>query len=783
MDEELRAAINNLTVLDILESLRGVVSFSMAERNCKAQLVDRVISQVPADKLEVLKAAGIERGENIGEMRKCKRRRLEAESEAESSTSSMNAFTVAEIQAAMNNLTVSDILESLRGVVSFSTAERNSKSLLIDRAIFELPVEKLEVLKGDGVTRGKEVEEQRNRKRKATHIRYRNKRRRLHAQSEDENSNDSEFLQLPTEEEKRSCYRRFFEATSKEALKSAVCAVCARECGAMDEQLSTWTLAEIPNVKRLIPDIQHPVYDLFDGKLLAPEGIKTGPPRLALANGLWIGRVPWQLQVLTFSEQLLVALLYPRVYVFKLFPKKIAGTRSTENLQRGMRGNICTYELSSPGITSMLQGHLMPRPPSILASLISVTFIGVGKLPKTWMGKMFRVRRHTVSDTLLWLKENNTRYYGSVKIDEQRLAELPEDGVPDEISSIVRQSTDEGLVDQESEGYIPQEDDIDVDGSGDGQCSGTSETQRPPVEGPDVIPLQTSGVLDTDLTNITANELMAWGMDNLTGNGDTEGSYAVRHGTHPVTDFAPLREMDNERSENVFEKAFPCLFPYGLGGIESLRHKGVDFSDHVRWSLRYHDRRFRTHETFPFVAFGILQRRQALTDRLKHAAQEEEDNMPHSDEAVRLLKKHLYATSSRVQGSDQSRYQLRSQIWSTAICMGPPSLWITINPCDLHDPIVQVFAGENVDMDDLLHSVGPDKEQRARNVAQDPYAASKFFHYIINTIFETLFGITAGPFSVTSDIGVVGRVAAYFGTVESQGRAMQFGDGEVAATR
>jgi hypothetical protein len=192
-----------------------------------------------------------------------------------------------------------------------------------------------------------------------------------------------------------------------------------------------------------------------------------------------------------------------------------------------------------------------------------------------------------------------------------------------------------------------------------------------------VIPLQTSGVLDTDLTNITANELMAWGMDNLTGDGDTEGSYAVRHGTHPVTDFAPLREMDNERSENVFEKAFPCLFPYGLGGIESLRHKGVDFSDHVKWSLRYHDRRFRTHETFPFVAFGILQRRQALSsarvqmqrrsfdhdaqllstisaDRLKHAAQEEEDNMPHSDEAVRLLKKHLYATSSRVQGSDQT---------------------------------------------------------------------------------------------------------------------------------
>jgi hypothetical protein len=307
-----------------------------------------------------------------------------------------------------------------------------------------------------------------------------------------------------------------------------------------------------------------------------------------------------------------------------------------------------------------------------------------------------------------------------------------------------------------------------------------------------VIPLQTSGVLDTDLTNVTANELMAWGIENLNGNRDKEGSYAVRHGNQPVADFAPLREIDEDR-ENLFEKAFPCLFPYGQGGIESLRHKGVDFAEHVKWSLRYHDRCFRTHETFPFVAFGILQRRQALgsarvqmqrrsfdrdaqllstisVDRLKRAAQEEEENRPHSDEAVRLLKKHLFASSSRVQGSDQSRYQLRSQIWSTAICIGPPSLWITINPCDLHDPIVQVLAGEKIDMDNLLRSIGPDKEQRAHNVAQDPYAAAKFFHLIIKVVLETLFGITAGPFNVTSEIGVVGRVAAYFGVVESQGR-------------
>ena len=44
----------------------------------------------------------------------------------------------------------------------------------------------------------------------------------------------------------------------------------------------------------------------------------------------------------------------------------------------------------------------------------------------------------------------------------------------------------------------------------------------------------------------------------------------------------------------------------------------------------------------------------------------------------------------RIQGSDQAHYRLRSEIWSTSTVLGPPSLWITINPSDLHDPIAQV---------------------------------------------------------------------------------------------
>jgi Helitron helicase-like domain at N-terminus len=315
-----------------------------------------------------------------------------------------------------------------------------------------------------------------------------------------------------------------------------------------------------------------------------------------------------------------------------------------------------------------------------------------------------------------------------------------------------------------------------------------------------VIPLQISGGVNTDLTNITSSELLESGLSNMCASSEEPG-YFVRHSRKPVNDFGrpPKNNLgpgmiNGVDRPNLFERAFPCLYPYGVGGIESSDQiVEVDFGSHVRWALQYCDRRFRKHETFPFLAFGILQRRQALgsarvqmqrktfekdaqilstitTEKLEKAQAEEERGAKVSDPAVRLLRKHVHAGTGRVMGSDQARYQLRSQIWSTTIKKGPPSLWITINPSDIHDPIAQIFAGEKIDMDSFISTLGPNKEQRARNIAGDPYAAAKFFHFMIRTILETLFQIKVTKYQVKSGRGVLGRVSAYFGTVESQGR-------------
>ncbi|KAJ7226547.1 hypothetical protein B0H12DRAFT_971043, partial [Mycena haematopus] len=274
-----------------------------------------------------------------------------------------------------------------------------------------------------------------------------------------------------------------------------------------------------------------------------------------------------------------------------------------------------------------------------------------------------------------------------------------------------------------------------------------------------------------------------------------EGRYLVRHGGNPVSDFGrPIHddgttESPSTKLGNFFERAFPLLYPYGRGGIEADRPVPVSMRDHVRWSLQNRSRRFRKHETFPFVAFSILQRREALgsarvqmgrrnfeadalmlatltPEKLKRAKEEEEQGKPISDAAVRLLRDHIHATASRVMGSDMARFQWRSKIRSTAIATGPQNLWVTINPDDLHNPIAQVFCGVEIDLDKFEEAIGPNAEQRACNIASDPYASSRFFHFMIRAIVEELFGIKSTSYRVHSVEGIFGVLQSVFAAFE-----------------
>ncbi len=308
--------------------------------------------------------------------------------------------------------------------------------------------------------------------------------RRVEAEAE-RRPHPHNYLALPSDDERRECYSAFYASTGNEAVRSAVCAVCAREMNATDGGVERIRLDSVEHRSRLRPRDAHPAHDLYDGCLLEPTGVveMAGgtlldicrgcrqelrrnvplPPKFSLANNLWIGRVPQVLAVLTVPEQMLVAQLFPRVYVFKLFPKTPGFRPPTESLQRSMRGTVSTYELDTQGIANMADGDLLPRPVSVLASVISVTFVGVGSLPKRWLRSTFRVRRDIVRCALRQLQQEH-RHYRHITVSQERLAALPEDDVPEELLSVVRQCTDAGASIQEGAGYAARYEDEDDEG-------------------------------------------------------------------------------------------------------------------------------------------------------------------------------------------------------------------------------------------------------------------------------------------------------------------------------
>jgi hypothetical protein len=96
-------------------------------------------------------------------------------------------------------------------------------------------------------------------------------------------------------------------------------------------------------------------------------------------------------------------------------------------------------------VIKMIKGNLMPWPPCILVSLVAITFMGHGELPKSWLKYMFHIHQQVVFEALQWLKEDNLKYYGDIQIDPDQLVVLPNDDIPMEIIATACQE-ENGLI-------------------------------------------------------------------------------------------------------------------------------------------------------------------------------------------------------------------------------------------------------------------------------------------------------------------------------------------------
>ena len=310
------------------------------------------------------------------------------------------------------------------------------------------------------------------------------------------------------------------------------------------------------------------------------------------------------------------------------------------------------------------------------------------------------------------------------------------------------------------------------------------------------IPLHSLGVVDIAGTAIQENELLSHALANVS-TVDKSLGWAVKRSGDFVNEY-PRQDADGNRFASSCENpnhllgSFPCLFPYGLGGFEVDRPISVSYESHARWALRYHDKHFCKDHHFMFQIFGVLQKRKICAaanlqiskraflqhkreflslrpSDFENASVEENAHRAFSNPTMKSFRHHISSVRAKVMGTDESRIKIRPLIWGMCIMKNPPNIWLTINPADTQDPIAQVLCGEEFDLDTF--DAGNQRPSDTA-IATDPYAAASFFRVMIDTVLECLLGIKGYSHgaAVQREVGILGEIGAYIGTVEAQGR-------------
>jgi hypothetical protein len=119
---------------------------------------------------------------------------------------------------------------------------------------------------------------------------------------------------------------------------------------------------------------------------------------------------------------------------------------------------------------------------------------------------------------------------------------------------------------------------------------------------PCVIPIQAHGVIDAEASDLSDHDVLANALANI---GRKQESYVVQHGSdfvneYPRLDAKGIRYAGSTDNPNHLLGAFPCLFPYGLGGFEVQQPRAISYEAHAKWAMKFGDRRFRKDLHFMF---------------------------------------------------------------------------------------------------------------------------------------------------------------------------------------
>ncbi|PPQ97805.1 hypothetical protein CVT26_012849 [Gymnopilus dilepis] len=465
----------------------------------------------------------------------------------------------------------------------------------------------------------------------------------------------------------------------------------------------------------------------------------TVPPA-ALANGFWIGKVPEELQGLTFGEEMLIA--------------RVRHNRCVVRVASG-RVKMCANVIMFANPTPILY-NVLPPPRSDLDEVLAFVYMGSSyPTQEDAVRTPLLVRRNKVARALEWLRLNHSDYF-DLKISAENLMQYPEYGVP---FSVDYKQTD-GASNKNPLAMSVDDNEVE-EGSESGPC-----------------PFTVHGLTGAEYSTMSAKALKAVALRHLQLGGKVLGV---------GKESMPESMYDNPQS---YPKMFPWLFPYGFGGIGQRIHKGKWSSMSLkRKLLMYWDKRFQTDTNFPIVAFCheqlkssidgsfLAAKRQKFKDVAERLARLNpitlsdltqrmiagEKVTPQTDDekACFSLLNDIDHMGGHVRGSTTTKKQRRNELWSLMAFKGAPLWFITFSPVDSKHPLCLYYAGTKLDWNPQLPSGSAERYQA---IAQNPVAAARFFHFMVNAFIKHILGMRS------EGNGIFGQTDAYFGMVEQQGR-------------
>ena len=406
--------------------------------------------------------------------------------------------------------------------------------------------------------------------------------------------------------------------------------------------------------------------------------------RFGKDNDMLPGNFPECVRKLTQIEELLVS---PILTCMPVYTVKGGSKR--------MSGNCINFVQHTEEIVNIL-----PRLPSQLDTLI----IHAPGYKVT--NKAFKVNKERVRRFCEYAKSKKLPGWETVSISAERINKLPEDGIPDDLPTMIDAKLNETDVydgpkyNEESEEEQSETEDEDVD------LDETKQDLQQDAFAPCMISMPELKKKEKQ----KIKDALDW----------------------PTRDEKPVDEF---RTVHLAAKCFPTLFPNGTGDpTNKARQRSVSFREAIRHLLKVAYKRedgtwyypYAAHPRFSFWALNLIHRHTAIENSNIYLKKNPNDKEYTVEELLELLKankkppafvRRLQSMSRTITGSPSYWYTKSTQLKHGIEQTGCGTLFLSYSMADLYWP----------ELHRLLGTENANQAQRRRAILDNPHIVNSFF--------------------------------------------------------